>query len=130
MDDTNPGMLARIERERLRLLVDADVDRAAEFHADDFQLITPSGRPLSKDGYLERIRSGRIDYRRWEAGDIVVRTYGDAAVLRYQAEMVLASGDPVADASPVVMRLWHTDLYELRDGRWQIVWSQATEIDE
>jgi len=130
MHDTDPGMLARIERERLRLLVDADVDGAAELHADDFQLITPSGRSLSKDGYLERIRSGRIDYRRWEAGEIVVRTYGDAAVLRYRAEMILASGDPVADVSPVVMRLWHTDLYELRDGRWQIVWSQATEIDE
>ncbi|HEX7492446.1 MAG TPA: nuclear transport factor 2 family protein [Candidatus Limnocylindrales bacterium] len=130
MDDANPNLLARIERERLRLLVDADIDRAAAFHADDFQLITASGRPLSKGGYLERIRSGRIDYRRWEAGDIVVRAYGDAAVLRYPAEMVLASGDPVADASPVVLRLWHTDLYEFRDGRWQIVWSQATEIDE
>jgi hypothetical protein len=130
MDDTNPGPLARVERERLRLLVDADIDRAAEFHADDFQLITPSGTLLSKDVYLARIRSGRIDYRRWEAGEIVVRRYGDAAVLRYQAEMVLASGDPVADASPVVMRLWHTDLYERRDGRWQIVWSQATEIGE
>jgi hypothetical protein len=127
MDDANEGTLTRIERERLRLLVDADVDRVASFHADDFQLITPSGRPLSKDGYLEGVRSGRIAYTRWEAGDIVVRSYGDAAVLRYPAEMVLASGDPGADAFPVVIRLWHTDLYERRNGRWQVVWSQATE---
>ena len=25
-------------------------------------------------------------------------------------------------------RFWHTDIYELRDGRWQVVWSQATRI--
>ena len=127
MDNPNADALASIERERLHLLVEADIDGAAAFHADDFQLITPTGRPLSKDGYLERIRSGRISYVRWEAGDIVVRAYGDAAVLRYQAEMVLASGDPTADADPTVLRLWHTDLYERRNGRWQVVWSQATE---
>ena len=23
---------------------------------------------------------------------------------------------------------WHTDVYEIRDGRWQAVWSQATQI--
>jgi hypothetical protein len=23
---------------------------------------------------------------------------------------------------------WHTDLYEQRDGTWQVVWSQATTI--
>jgi len=130
VDDPNLGRLARIERERLHLLVDADVERAARLHADDFELITPSGRALSKDEYLGRIRSGRIDYTRWDAGDIVVRSYRGAAVLRYRAEMVLASGNPAADAVPVVMHLWHTDLYERRSGRWQVVWSQATEIHE
>jgi hypothetical protein len=127
MDHPDPDKLASIERERLRLLVEGDVDAAAAFHADDFQLITPSGRPLSKAGYLERIRSGRISYARWDAGDIVVRAHGDAAVLRYHAEMVLDSGDKTAEADPVVLRLWHTDLYERRNGRWQVVWSQATE---
>jgi hypothetical protein len=23
---------------------------------------------------------------------------------------------------------WHTDCYRLQDGRWQVVWSQATQI--
>ena len=25
-------------------------------------------------------------------------------------------------------QLWHTDLYEKNNGRWQVVWSQATTI--
>jgi hypothetical protein len=112
--------LASIERDRLRLLVAGDVARAARFHADDFQLIAPSGRSLSKDEYLDAIASGRIDSVRWVAGEIAVRSYGDAAVLRYPAEMAFGSG--------ARLRPWHTDLYERRDGRWQVVWSQATEI--
>jgi hypothetical protein len=24
---------------------------------------------------------------------------------------------------------WHTDYYEREDGRWRVIWSQATEID-
>ena len=47
MDNPNADALASIERERLHLLVEADIDGAAAFHADDFQLITPTGRPLS-----------------------------------------------------------------------------------
>jgi Domain of unknown function (DUF4440) len=128
MDDTSSGAIAVIERERIRLLVDGDADGATAYHADDFQLITPSGSVLSRGEYLERIRSGRLDYTKWDAGEMVVRTYREAAVLRYPAEMILASGDPLADATPVVLRLWHTDLYERRDGRWQVVWSQATNV--
>lgn len=114
--------LDRIERERLRALVERDMDRAAELHADDFQLITPSGRTLSKAEYLEAVRSRDIDYASWDAGEIVVRAYGDVAVIRYCAEMTFGGKD-----SPR-LSLWHTDLYERRDGRWQVVWSQATAI--
>ena len=119
MDD-----LGSIERDRLQALVEADVDRAAGFHADDFGLITPSGRVLSKAEYLEAIRSGDIAYAVWEAGEIIVRPYGDVAVIRYPSEMAFT----VDGTRTPRGRFWHTDLYERRDGRWQVVWSQATAI--
>ena len=74
---------------------------------------------MSKADYLDSVATRDIDYTRWEPGPIDVRLYGDSAVLRYRAEMEM-------DGS--VGRLWHTDLYERRDGRWQVVWSQATWI--
>jgi uncharacterized protein DUF4440 len=43
------------ERDRLRALVDADIAAARQLHADDFQLITPSGDSLSKDDYLGQV---------------------------------------------------------------------------
>ena len=39
--------LRATERERLRSLVEADVERARRLHADDFQLVTPAGVVLS-----------------------------------------------------------------------------------
>ena len=65
------------ERERLRALVTADVPRARQLHADDFQLINPLGGALSKDQYLGGIESGQIQYLFWEPGAIDLRLYGD-----------------------------------------------------
>ena len=114
-----------IERARLRALVAADVETAGPLHADDFQLITPSGRSLSKNDYLGDIAAGRLRYVAWDPEEIDVRIHGDGAVVRYQAELqTVANG-----VRNPRWRHWHTDLYELRDGRWQVVWSQATAID-
>jgi ketosteroid isomerase-like protein len=113
------------ERERLRSLVEADVETARRLHADDFQLINPIGGTLSKEQYVGQIASGRINYIEWEPGPIEVKVYGDAAVIRYQAQLkIVVEGLPNAPSG----RFWHTDLYEKRNGRWQAVWSQATQI--
>jgi hypothetical protein len=36
----------------------------------------------------------------------------------------------MASIDPDDIRALHTDLWALRDGRWQAVWSQATEIPD
>ena len=121
-DETD--QLRATERERLRSLVDGDVETARRLHADDFQLVNPSGVTLSKDQYLGQIASGELDYVLWEPGPMEVRRYGDAAVLRYQAQAQAV----FAGQKTPVRRFWHTDVYERRNGRWQAVWSQATLI--
>ena len=119
---TEERVLADVERRRLRALVAADLRAADELHADDFQLITPGGDSLSKEDYLGAVASGSIDYLVWEPGTIDARVSGDAACLRYRSTI-----DINVDGVPLGSRqYWHTDLYEKRDGRWQVVWSQAT----
>jgi hypothetical protein len=116
--------LRATERERLRSLVEGDIETARRIHADDFQLINPSGVALSKTEYLREIASGNLDYLVWDPDTIEVRRYGEAAVVRYQARaQAIAAGQKTA-----LRRFWHTDVYEKRDGRWQAVWSQATLI--
>ena len=116
--------LAEIERVRLRALVHADIAVADGLHADDFQLITPGGAAYTKEEYLGDIASGAVDYRVWEPQDIDVRICGDAGCLRYHSTLeIVVAGRWIAPST-----YWHTDYYERRDGRWQVVWSHATEI--
>jgi hypothetical protein len=114
-------LLPDIERLRLRALAEGNTDTAAPLHADDYQLITPNGSPMSKDDYLGSIGSGRLRYRVFEpVSDIAVLGEAPVAVLRYQARISFDDGPGFI--------CWHTDCYRLHDGRWQVVWSQATAI--
>jgi uncharacterized protein DUF4440/DinB family protein len=113
-----------IERERLAALVAGDIVTAERLHADDYELVTPSGRTLSKTAYLGAVGDGSLRYVVFEPASVVrVRITGDTAILRYRATIDF---QPIDHPDPVTV--WHTDYYERRDGRWQAVWSQATQI--
>jgi hypothetical protein len=117
-------LLRATEHERLRSLVEADLAAADRLHADDYQLITPGGGTFSKAAYLGGIADGTLRYRRFEPeGAIRVRVWETAAALRYEVNI-----EVVDDGNVYRDRCWHTDIYELRDGRWAAVWSHATRI--
>jgi hypothetical protein len=117
-------VLRDTERQRLRALVKGDMQVARRLHADDFQLINPFGGSFSKEQYLGGIASGDIDYLVWEPETIDVRLYNSAAAIRYRSELeIIVRGQRISRRP-----YWHTDLYEKRDGQWQVVWSHATEV--
>ena len=118
--------IREIERERLRSLVEADLDLASRLHAPDYELIPPGGGRISGDEYLGMIQRGDFTYEVFEpASEIAVRRYRNAAAVRYRARIVArwAGG---SDRGV----FWHTDLYERRDGQWRATWSQATRIPD
>jgi hypothetical protein len=121
---TSPEVLQDLEPKRLAALVAADIDLARSLHAVDYELITPGGACLSREQYLHAIETGELDYVVFEpASEIRVRIFDGAAIFRYQAKIeVLVSGELDSGL------FWHTDIHELRQGRWQAVWSQATRI--
>lgn len=122
-DDNEADRLRQVERERLRSLVEADVEVARRLHADDFQLITPGGATITKEQYLSAIESGQLSYRAWEPGEIAVRFYGAVAVIRYQdVRFEVYSGGRLVHRGEG----YHTNVYERRDGQWQVVWSHAS----
>lgn len=116
--------IRNLESSRIHALTKPDIERLRQLHATDYQLITPSGRSFSREEYLGLIESGELRYLRWEAGPMEVRTNEGMAIVRYQATLHLGSSE--MPGTPILC--WHTDSYELRDGVWQAVWSQATEI--
>jgi ketosteroid isomerase-like protein len=123
--DQEVELLRSTERERLRALVAGDVERAAQLHTEDFQLINPLGGALSKEQYLGGIGSGQIHYLYWEPESIAVRLYADVAVIRYRSELeIVVKGHHIPRR-----RYWHTDLYERHGTQWQVAWSHATSAD-
>ena len=116
--------IERLERERLLALAAADIATCERMHADDYELIPPGGGRLSRADYLGMIASGEIRYSVFEPADEVrVRLYERTAIVRYQARIVGEFSGAMDEGL-----FWHTDSYELREGRWQAVWSQATRI--
>lgn len=108
-----------LEKERTRALVAQDVEAARRLHARDYQLITPTGKTFNREDYLAAIAADPF-YAKWDLGDIDVRLSPTMAIVRYRARLEFPSGNAIT--------CWHTDSYELRDGQWQAVWSQATAI--
>ena len=116
--------LRAIERARLQALVAGDTATAGRYIADDFQLVTPTGDLTTRDDYLGIVEAGIVDYLVFEpASPIEVDLHGDSATVRFQVSFDLMAGDV-----RLTHKGWITEIYELRNGTWQIVWEQATAV--
>jgi hypothetical protein len=70
------------------------------------------------------VASGEIDYLVWEPNSTTaVCQFGQLGLIRYQSRLDIDAGGHKAP----LRRYWRTDSCEQRNGRWQVVWSQATE---
>ena len=115
-DKASAQVVRATERQRLRALLGHDLDTAQRLHAEDFELINPLGETVSREAYIDS--GDAFAYTAWKPiSPIRVRVHGDSAVIRYESEIELHGTRG---------HYWHTDLYEKRNGQWQIVWSQTT----
>ena len=121
---TDADAFRKLERSRLQALVERNIDLARQLHAVDFQLITPTGHVYLREQYLGEIETGQLKYLSWDPEQIEVRMHATVTLLRYRARLEVDSGRGQAST----FHCWHTDSYELINGLWQVVWSQATAI--
>jgi hypothetical protein len=121
---TDADAFRKLERARLAALVERNMNLARQLHAAAFQLITPTGHLYLGEQYLDEIETGQLKYLSWDPEEMEVRMHANVTMLRYQAKLEVDSGRGQAST----FHCWHTDSYELIDGLWQVVWSQATAI--
>jgi hypothetical protein len=100
------------------------MELARALHSPEFQLVTPGGKSRSRESYLTAVQTGAITYLKWQALDMVVRQFSNVVLLRYQAQLEMPLN--VGGTSSFVC--WHTDSYEVNNGLWQVVFSQATRV--
>jgi ketosteroid isomerase-like protein len=120
------------EQETIRQIVDmerqakeASLRRDADFSlrtlADDYVAITPLGQVTTKQETISARRSGQLRYESMNVSDMVVRLYGDTAVVTARAEV---KGRQLGEDFSGPYR--YTRVWVRRNGRWQTVSYQAT----
>jgi hypothetical protein len=113
--------LSDIERRRISALVQANLAIAGPLHAENYQLITPNGSEMTKSEYLNAIETGKLKYHIFEpVSKISMLGETTIVVLRYRARISINDKPSFT--------CWHTDCYQLLNEKWQVVWSQATQI--
>jgi ketosteroid isomerase-like protein len=120
------------EQETIRQIVDmerqakeASLRRDAEFSlrtlAEDYVAITPLGQVTTKQETISARRSGQLRYESMNVTDMVVRLYGDTAVVTARADV---KGHQLGEDFSGPYR--YTRVWVRRNGRWQTVSYQAT----
>ena len=94
--------------------------------ADDWSVTDLTGRVLTKDEVLrEAFGSDERQVDSMTISDIRIRPFSDWAIVTGETR---AAGE--YQGQTVEVKLRFTDVFAMRDGRWQVVSSQATMINE
>jgi ketosteroid isomerase-like protein len=91
--------------------------------APDWSVIHITGDVMRKAQAVEMCKAPRDGTERMKIDDVVVRVFGDAAVVT--GRTVASSG---GGAKPETVTLRFTDVFIRRGGRWEVVASHATQV--
>jgi len=117
------GQVRTAERTLLRAAVNGDTHTAGALLASDFQQIDVTGTPETRADYLANIGGGLDFVTLKPVKPISVRVHGDMALSRVKLRFKV-----VAHGTTVQHEGWTTDVFQRRNGRWKVVWSQSTAI--
>lgn len=78
---------------RISAMIQADIDKLNDVLTDDLTYAHTTGWTETKTGYLETIKSGRINYISFVPKDVEIRIYGGTAVLTGKVDVNLGRTD-------------------------------------
>ena len=117
--------ILRLEQQRMQAMMDADTDTLDRVLADELTYVHTTAALDSKESFLGALSSRTLNYESIVSTDARVRVYGDSAVVTGNGDVrVLSNGQRNR------FSIRYTDVYALRDGRWQMVAWQATRTPE
>lgn len=113
----------KAEQEWEDALVKSDIAGLERIYADELNYTHSNGSVDTKKSYIDKIRSGQTKYESMKREDIVVRVYGNTALVTcHWLVNVTSEGRKInTDA-----RYLH--VYVKKGSRWQLVSHQATRI--
>lgn len=110
-----------LERQAKDAAVHRDPAFSQRMLADDYVAITPLGQVITKADTVAARKSGQLRYDSIEISDLIVRVYGNTAVVTARAAVKGTDLGEEFDGSYRFTRVWVR-----RSGRWQAASYQAT----
>jgi ketosteroid isomerase-like protein len=110
-----------LERQAKEASLHRDADFSERTLADDYVAITPLGQVTTKQDNVRARKSGQLRYEAMNVSDMVVRVYGDTAVVTARADV---KGHQLGEDFSGPYR--YTRIWVRRSGHWQTVSYQAT----
>ena len=113
--------IIEMERQAKEASLRRDADFSQKTLADDYVAITPLGQVTTKQDTVSARKSGQLRYETINVTDMVIRVYGDTAVVTARAEV---KGHQLGEDFSGPYR--YTRVWVRRTGHWQAVSYQAT----
>ena len=110
-----------MERQAREASIHRDADFSQRTLAEDYVAITPLGQVTTKQDTLSARKSGQLRYDAIDVSDMVVRLYGDTAVVTARADV---KGRQLGEDFSGPYR--YTRVWVRRTGHWLAVSYQAT----
>jgi len=112
--------IRQVEEKRREALLRGDTTTLDQIFADEYIVTNQSGGVRTKTQMISDLRSGALKFESADEDDVVVRVYGNTAVITGRA----TSKHEGRDSTQVRF----TRVYVKRMGRWQAVTYQVTRI--
>jgi ketosteroid isomerase-like protein len=125
MATNTTDVLTQIEYQLAAAFVAADSSVHAEILSEEWSVIDPSGRIITKAEVLKESFTGDPVITECKIDQIKVRDYGDWAIVTGRTSVTGTSG---GDIFEVTLRF--TDVFSRESGEWQCVASQGTMLNE
>lgn len=107
--------IIQLSKVKWQWMADKDVDKLAELFHDDSRFIHMSGT-WGKERELEIIKSGSIWYKQADVHDVVVKTFGNTAILWNRITLVAhVRGNDVSNEFTV------TEVYQKQGNDWKLL---------
>jgi uncharacterized protein (TIGR02246 family) len=114
----------QLDVEYQKAVKENDVATIRRIHADDMVLVTGRGKAVTGAELEEVARKGTNNYERQDVidGTRKVRVWGDTAVVTALLWIKGAS----AERGAFDYKVWFSDTYVRKDGRWRYAFGQAS----
>ena len=120
-DQSTIKEIVEMERQAKEASLHRDPEFSQRTLAEDYVAITPLGQVTTKQDTVSARKSGQLGYEAIDVSDMVVRVYGDTAVVTARADV---KGHQLGEDFSGPYR--YTRVWVRRTGHWQAVSYQAT----